>query len=1370
MRTLILLYYVFIFSFNSIGQVTIFVEDFELSGNFSFSGDLIPNNWRINNCAGNGASLGGINSLYISQGGSTPDCGPTGDYQYGYIASPSGVRTVTAITQIDALCFADLNYSIDYQINTLDGGDIAQLLYSINNGVTWNVLTSLASSPGWSNLTGTFPIDASNSEILLAVSFTYDDNAVTGIPIAVDNLIIDGVSTDIVAPLLTCESMGLIEVNNSCQAVVNLLEKYVLTVFDNCTDSADISYIYNPPVNTVLTGNVGDFVSVELIGVDENGNQSDACIISVELVDLVSPTILSCQLDTTVYLNASCEYVMGDFTSLISATDNCSSLIYTQSVPIGTVISGTQTQTITLTTTDASGNTNSCMFNLSTADTSVATITCPPDQIVYSNAVCQGVLLDYTGLSVYSDNCVPNSLLTVTQTPSAGVTITADQIVTLQVNGGFPATPQTCAFTVQFIDTLDPSISCPIAQQHYLNNSCEHILTDYTSSILWSDNCESVFANMVVVQNPAPLSVLTQTTNIELTISDPSGNSATCNFNVVLQDTIDPTIVCPANTNQARNASCQVDLNDYRSLAVGTDNCTVSGSLVYTQSPAPTSVIATPTTVTITVTDAALNEQSCQFLVTPVDTTAPTITCPTNLQQTSNASCQYVLANESGIIAFDDNCTSSTSLIITQNPIAGTSISLGITPVVFTFEDEAGNSNSCSVNFEVVDLTNPTITNCPSSTTIYADQNCDVVLQNYSSGIVASDNCTSLANLSITQNPVAGTSISASQIITISVTDEANNTAQCNFNITILDTIAPIIICTGDTTISINSSCQFVMPDFGPTVSGTDNCSVFSAMTITQTPAPTTNQSGMTVAILTLTDEQGNSSSCSINITPLDTIAPQIICPTIAAIDNGASCDFVLPDYSGLATASDNCGSYTINQNPPMGTIIPNGTSTINLTIMDAIGNASGCNFSLTTFESVAPTINCPAAIQSCNPLVTFVEPTFNDNCSAVIAQTDLSGLSSGDIFPVGTTTLEYSVTDASGNAASCSFNVEILEAPNATILQDTIALCGVNSVLLEAQPATGVWTVLSGQGNFNNQFAFQTGVNNLPFGTSVFVWTVATASCGTESDTVVVINSMAPSLANTQDTVLACGQNQINLFTSSPMSGSGLWTTLQGGIITNPTNNVTTASNLADGWNDFIWTISNPGCPSNSDTMRVLSTGNVKIFTNDTTFCFENSNGITLSGTIPGSGQTVMWNFGSGSGMFSHPNAPSTGVTSLSLGENLIIYTIDYELCPPDKDTILILVNTCDGFNPVFPTVITPNADGKNDVFEIQNLEKIYPNCTMTIFNRWGSVVFESVGYVDPWNGTYKGEKLPMGTYFFKLELNDENNQQYNGPISIIH
>ena len=87
-----------------------------------------------------------------------------------------------------------------------------------------------------------------------------------------------------------------------------------------------------------------------------------------------------------------------------------------------------------------------------------------------------------------------------------------------------------------------------------------------------------------------------------------------------------------------------------------------------------------------------------------------------------------------------------------------------------------------------------------------------------------------------------------------------------------------------------------------------------------------------------------------------------------------------------------------------------------------------------------------------------------------------------------------------------------------------------------------------------------------------------------------------------------------------------------------------------------------------------------------------------------------------------------------------------------------------------IFPTVITPNFDGRNDLFVIQYLELIYPDCHVTIFNRWGSVVYESVGYADPWDGTnLNGEALPLGTYFYRIELNDDEGTVYNGDISII-
>jgi gliding motility-associated-like protein len=103
-------------------------------------------------------------------------------------------------------------------------------------------------------------------------------------------------------------------------------------------------------------------------------------------------------------------------------------------------------------------------------------------------------------------------------------------------------------------------------------------------------------------------------------------------------------------------------------------------------------------------------------------------------------------------------------------------------------------------------------------------------------------------------------------------------------------------------------------------------------------------------------------------------------------------------------------------------------------------------------------------------------------------------------------------------------------------------------------------------------------------------------------------------------------------------------------------------------------------------------------------------------------------------------------------------------------SDTLVVAATLCEGFNPVFPTMITPNFDGLNDLFVINYLEKVYPECEVTIFNRWGSVVFKSIGYANPWDGTHKGEKLPIGTYFYNINLNDDNGKEYHGSISIIY
>ena len=85
-----------------------------------------------------------------------------------------------------------------------------------------------------------------------------------------------------------------------------------------------------------------------------------------------------------------------------------------------------------------------------------------------------------------------------------------------------------------------------------------------------------------------------------------------------------------------------------------------------------------------------------------------------------------------------------------------------------------------------------------------------------------------------------------------------------------------------------------------------------------------------------------------------------------------------------------------------------------------------------------------------------------------------------------------------------------------------------------------------------------------------------------------------------------------------------------------------------------------------------------------------------------------------------------------------------------------------CVGSNSVFvkvirdfvvPNTFTPNGDGINDKWVIEFLY-LYPRHHIEVFNRYGQLVYESLNYSTPWDGTYKGNALPAGTYYYIIEL----------------
>ena len=112
---------------------------------------------------------------------------------------------------------------------------------------------------------------------------------------------------------------------------------------------------------------------------------------------------------------------------------------------------------------------------------------------------------------------------------------------------------------------------------------------------------------------------------------------------------------------------------------------------------------------------------------------------------------------------------------------------------------------------------------------------------------------------------------------------------------------------------------------------------------------------------------------------------------------------------------------------------------------------------------------------------------------------------------------------------------------------------------------------------------------------------------------------------------------------------------------------------------------------------------------------------------------------------------------------------TTTYELVVTDDagcvDTSYVTITIVPGI--IFPNGITPNGDGLNDTWNIQYIEQ-YEDPVVEIYNRWGQLLFRSVGYISQWDGTYNDEPLPVGTYYYVIELGG-GLEPLTGPITIM-
>src|SRR5206468_1741072 len=113
-------------------------------------------------------------------------------------------------------------------------------------------------------------------------------------------------------------------------------------------------------------------------------------------------------------------------------------------------------------------------------------------------------------------------------------------------------------------------------------------------------------------------------------------------------------------------------------------------------------------------------------------------TCATNQSAFANGLCQAPVPDfTTNVVASD--CNGSAPLSITQTPVAGTPVGLGVTPVTLHVTDGAGNESTCTATFTVTDNTPPTITTCATNQSAFANGVCQAPVPDFTTNVVASD-------------------------------------------------------------------------------------------------------------------------------------------------------------------------------------------------------------------------------------------------------------------------------------------------------------------------------------------------------------------------------------------------------------------------------------------------------------------------------------------------------------------------------------------------------------------------------------------------------------------------------------------------------
>jgi len=515
---------------------------------------------------------------------------------------------------------------------------------------------------------------------------------------------------------------------------------------------------------------------------------------------------------------------------------------------------------------------------------------------------------------------------------------------------------------------------------------------------------------VVSIINNAPEFFPLGETLVTWTATDVVGNTSTTEQKVIVVDNTSPILQAP------EDIIIEATSIDNNEVDLGEVSATDNGVIISISNDAPQFFALGDTIITWTVSDSSENTTSDTQLVSVIDTTAPEISPVDDLT--------YEATSIDENTVYLDNPSVSDIQDVTITNDAPEFFPLGETVVTWTATDIVGNTSTTEQKVIVVDTTAPNLT-IPEDQIVEATSIEETLVE---IGEAEAYDITGIS--SISNNAPEAFPLGSTVVTWISI-DNNGNTATYEHTITVVDTTPPSIFVPADIVAeAVDPVLNFIELGDATTY---DHVGVESVTN----DKPDSFSFGSTTVTWTALDTSGNISTSTQIVTIVDTTMPEIIAPSDVTVEATGTSNTVVE--IGQATIYDIIQVESVTSDSP--DTFPLGETVITWTATDSSGNSATATQTVTVVDTTAPSVTAPDSITieasgAEGNLADIGLGSGSDTVEIISVTSD-----SPDTFPLGETVITWTATDSSGNSATATQTVTVVDttAPELIVPENVI-------------------------------------------------------------------------------------------------------------------------------------------------------------------------------------------------------------------------------------------------------------------------------------------------------------------------------------------